>query len=839
MSVWFWLRWSGRDLRSRWPQVVAIALVIAVGTGVFAGLGSTSRWRRDSNDASYSALNMHDLKLSVAEGSTADAGVLSHLVERVDALDGTREVQAAEERLVVPTQIDASSANNVVLTSGRLVGVAVSEGSPGVDGIEVRDGRGLQPSDDGRPVGLLDVHFANGRELASSGTLTLAGGTRIDYVGTALSPEYFYVIDPRGGLLGATDFAVVFMPLATVQSVAGRANEVNDLVVRLRPGADRERLVAAIEDVAAKEHAGLGITVTVTEDDRSWQVLHDDIAGDQQFWNVFASLILAGAAFAAFNLAGRMVEAQRREIGIGMAMGAGPVTVSLRALLVGLEIAVLGALLGVAVGIMVERAIGSVLEDLLPLPVWKTDFQPWVYVRGAGLGVVLPVVATAWPVWRAVRVPPIDAVRTGHLAVRGSRLGALARRLPVPGRSLAMLPLRNLLRAPRRTLLTALGVASAITTLVATFGMLDSFVGTLAMADRTTLAGAPDRVTVELDRFRTLDSPEVRSILDLEVLGRAEPGVRLGGTMTARSSMHERVQLDPAAPGRSDAIDPRGDVEVDVLMEVRDLVDGAWIPPVSKGRLPRRGDEILLAAEAGRDLGVDPGDTVILRHPVATDAGSMGLSETVMRVVGLHPSPFRFESFLARQDVFGLAGAANTIQVSPASGKTVADVQRAVFGLPGVASVQPASAMADALEGALDQSVGIFRVIQYFVLFLAVLIAFNSTSISADERAREHATMLAFGLPVRVLLRLAVVEGLLVGLIGAAIGLMMGRLVIEWFAVVVVANTLPEVGITAQLSRETMTNAVVFGVAAVTIAPVFTLRRLLRMDIPSTLRVIE
>lgn len=835
MSGWFWLRWSGRDLRKRWPQVVAIALVIAVGTGVFAGLGSTSRWRRDSNDASYSALDMHDIKLSVAEGSTAAAGVLRHLVDRADALDGTRDVRAGEERLVVPTQIDASTEREVVLTSGRLVGVSVSNGSPAVDGIEVREGRGLQPADDGRPLGLLDVHFAHGRELPSSGTLTLAGGTTIEYVGTALSPEYFYVIDPRGGLLGAIDFAVVFMPLATVQDIAGREGQVNDLVVELRPGGDRARLVAAVEDLAAREHASLGITVEVTEDDRAWQVLYDDISGDQQFWNVFAGLILAGAAFAAFNLAGRMVEAQRREIGVGMAMGAGPATVSRRPLLVGLEIALLGAVLGVAVGLMVERAIGSVLEDLLPLPVWRTDFQPMVFIRGAALGVVLPVLATAWPVWRAVRVPPVDAIRTGHLAVRGSRLEALARRLPVPGGSLARLPLRNLLRAPRRTLLTALGIASAITTLVATFGLIDSFVGTLATADRTTLAGAPNRVTVELDRFRTLDSPEVRTILNLEVLGRAEPGARLGGTLTAGST-DGTEQLGRSATIRSVA---RDDADVDVLLEVRDLVDGAWIPPVSKGRLPRSGNEILLASEAGRDLGVDAGDTITLRHPVATATGSMRLSETVVRVVGLHPSPFRFESFLARPDIFGLSGAVNTIHVHPASGKTVADVQRAVFGLPGVASVQPASAMADALEGALDQSVGVFRVIQYFMLFLAVLIAFNSTSISADERARDHATMLAFGLPVRALLRLAVVEGLLVGLMGAALGLLAGRLVVEWFAVAVVSNTLPEVGITAQLSLATMTNAVAFGVAAVVIAPLFTLRRLLRVDIPSTLRVIE
>lgn len=35
-----WLRWSWRDLRRRWLMVSAIALIIAIGTGVYAGFTS-------------------------------------------------------------------------------------------------------------------------------------------------------------------------------------------------------------------------------------------------------------------------------------------------------------------------------------------------------------------------------------------------------------------------------------------------------------------------------------------------------------------------------------------------------------------------------------------------------------------------------------------------------------------------------------------------------------------------------------------------------------------------------------------------------------------------------
>ena len=67
----WWLRWSWRDLRSHWIAVTAIALVLAIGTGVYAGLGSTAEWRRQSNDASFAALAMHDLRVTLRGPSSS------------------------------------------------------------------------------------------------------------------------------------------------------------------------------------------------------------------------------------------------------------------------------------------------------------------------------------------------------------------------------------------------------------------------------------------------------------------------------------------------------------------------------------------------------------------------------------------------------------------------------------------------------------------------------------------------------------------------------------------------------------------------------------------------
>ena len=169
---------------------------------------------------------------------------------------------------------------------------------------------------------------------------------------------------------------------------------------------------------AIDELEGITATVTNQDDAEAYRVLYEDIENDQQVWNAISALVLFAAALAAFNLISRIVEAQRREIGIGMALGVDRWRLAIRPLLVGAQIAVLGVIAGVGVGYVVGNAMGDLLESFLPLPEYRTPFQYGVYAQAAALGLIVPIVASAIPVWRAIRVEPIEAIRTGHLTAQ-------------------------------------------------------------------------------------------------------------------------------------------------------------------------------------------------------------------------------------------------------------------------------------------------------------------------------------------------------------------------------------------------------------------------------------
>jgi putative ABC transport system permease protein len=802
----FWIRWSLRDLRAHWVAVVAIAVVIAIGTGVYAGLSSTSTWRRLSNDASFTAANLHDLRVSTAPGTFLEQGILLDLVASVSSAGDVADVT---ERLVVDSQLEAEGDGDVLVTA-RIVGGTI--GADAVDRVWLRDGAAPEPGSAGA---LLEAKFADFHGLPSAGTVAVAGNRAVAYTGLGVAPEDFYVAGPEGTVIGEADLATVYMHLADAQAVIGRADQVNDVVLTVVPGGDVDAIERELRSAAAKV-AGAGLTVTDVDAVDAHRVLYEDIDNDQQLFTAFAVLVLVAAALAAFNLVNRIVEAQRREIGIGMALGAPRRQLAVRPLMVGVQIAVIGVIAGVIVGLMVARAMQGMLESLLPLPEYRTPFQFGAFGRAAALGVAIPIVASFWPVWRAVHVEPIEAIRTGHLTARAGRSTDLSRRLRLPGSSVGLMPMRNLLRTPRRTMLTATGVGVAIAALVSVLGMLDSFGRAIDVSDGEITRGDRDRVIVQLTTPMPNDDPRIRAIVADPSIDTSDLGLRLPAMTIAE-----------------------GEDAFELLIDSYDFETAVWTPGTDDvtGAL----DGLVLARKAADDLGVRPGDSIRIRHPIRAGQG-LELVESDVEVSALHDNPIRTFAYLdddAATDLFGLAGITNLVSVTPSDSTTAGDVQRALFGRDGVASTMPVARIGEALDDALAEFTGFLLVVAVAVLVLALLIAFNAARIAVEERQRDHATMRAFGLPVRSILGIVTKESVVIGALATLIGVAIGAFMLDWMLGSLASRTLPEFGIARYIAPSTLAWAAGIGILAVSVAPLFLVRRIHRMDLPSTLRVME
>jgi putative ABC transport system permease protein len=168
-----------------------------------------------------------------------------------------------------------------------------------------------------------------------------------------------------------------------------------------------------------------------------------------------------------------------------------------------------------------------------------------------------------------------------------------------------------------------------------------------------------------------------------------------------------------------------------------------------------------------------------------------------------------------------------------------ADVKRALLALPSVTAVQGASATTDAVSKTMSQFTDVLIITVAIAMIMSFLIAYNSASINAEERTREHATLFAYGVRTGRVLRGNAFEALLTGLLATLVGVGAGYAILRLMIDVSMRNTMPDLGTIISISAITYALAVLAGVVSVTLAPLLTLRRLRHTHITSSLRVVE
>ncbi|MFW5748937.1 MAG: ABC transporter permease, partial [Chloroflexota bacterium] len=373
MTLGFWMKWALRDLRQRWTQVLVIAIIIGLGTGLYAGLRSVIPWRLASYDASYEALNMYDLNLML------DNNVYLPEADLLDAVSTVDGVAAVQGRLTLATLVEVARPDDPdadpLLVAGQLIGLPVGADLPPINQLHLEQGRAFAPDDTGAMVAALEYKFARHYNITPSNidAVRVSGGITLDLVATVQEPQYFIVAaENTGPLLGESTYAAVFAPLATVQSATEHSESINQVLVRLAPGADVAAVEAAVEATVNGRFGEVGLSLIRQADDPARRTLYEDVRNDDTMFLAVSLIFLFGAALGAFNLVSRMVEAMRREIGIGMALGTPTRLLVVRPLLAGAQIALLGVAAGVILGLLLSELMGHFINNILTVPVWQT-----------------------------------------------------------------------------------------------------------------------------------------------------------------------------------------------------------------------------------------------------------------------------------------------------------------------------------------------------------------------------------------------------------------------------------------------------------------------------------
>lgn len=326
------------------------------------------------------------------------------------------------------------------------------------------------------------------------------------------------------------------------------------------------------------------------------------------------------------------------------------------------------------------------------------------------------------------------------------------------------LTIRNLLRHKRRTLLTSSAIAVGILYFIA-------FDSLMSGADRDAVRNLIDLETGHIQVVSTKHKEKPSPILeDLLADGRrltarvaAAPGIERA---TPRLLFPVSVigGLDEL-PATAVGVDPAADPGV---FKVREYVRaGRWLRPGEQG--------LVMGKRLAELLEISLGDLVTIRMRTRTRTLQALDLEVVGLIVSPHPGVNQGQVFLpldVAQQAAGAEGGATAIAVRVGERADVDEVAAAIRGLDlGPASVKVETWRQMTSFLAIGGTKRNFGVVLLFLIFLISLIGIvNSILLSTMERVREIGLLKALGMSEGQIVRVFVLEGLGLGLLGGLVG---------------------------------------------------------------------
>ncbi len=535
---------------------------------------------------------------------------------------------------------------------------------------------------------------------------------------------------------------------------------------------------------------------------------------------VFPFLFFLVAALVALTTMTRMVEEERTLIGTHKALGYGWGHITAKYLIYAALASGIGSLLGISILSQVLPAtIFHAYSIIYSVPQGPTPIDPSLALLAVGLGLGITLLATWFAVAATLRESPASlmlprAPKPGKRILL-ERVGPVWRRVSFSWK----VTFRNLFRYKRRFIMTIIGIAGCTALLLTGLGLSDSINDIIGkqygeLYHYNTIISTRDDISAQ-------DEESVDSIIEDTALVSSYTRISDEGmkAISGEGATHKVYVLTPQ--------------DADALANFVTLREREGHAPLSLDD-----DSVILTEKLSRLLGVSVGDTFMLSEMDAMGEATGNHFEVTVggiteQYIGdyLYMSPRLYESLrgVAPDYTMILAVSSN----DPAARQTISD---SLLALDGVRTVSFNDETISTYEKMLGSVNSIVVVLVIAAAALAFVVLYNLTNINITERQREIATLKVLGFVPREVNAYIYRETVLLTMIGALVGLVLG-VVMENY-VVVTAET-NQVMFGRSIHGESFVIAFVMTLVFSLLVMIAMRRKLRKIDMVESLKSVE
>lgn len=438
------------DLRRMWGQCLAISAMLACGIATFVMATSTMRSLEKTCSRYYQRFHFADIFVPVVRAPNRLAG-------RMEEISGVARVQTRVVRdvlLDVPDMVEPASCRLVSLGTDPV---------RDINGVYLM--RGRLPNPLGRNEVLASESFAeaHGWRLGDHVSVIMGGRKqRLAIVGTAMSPEYIYAVQPGQMIIDNKRFGVLWMPYRQMAAAFNMEGAFNNALLELQPRTSVQSVIFNI-DRLTETYGSTGAYDRSEQHSNRW--VSDELYQLKGMARVTPSLFLA-VAVALFNIVlSRMVHQQREQIATLRAFGYWWHEVAGYYVKFVLVLVVLGGGVGVVGGAWLGHWMTHTYVKFFRFPLVRFELAYDQIALAVAIASAGAMAGSYTAVRRAVTLQPAVAMRPEAPKTSGKsipeRLGLQRLLTPV-----ARMVFRRLERNPRSTLLSTFGMSLGVAVLI-------------------------------------------------------------------------------------------------------------------------------------------------------------------------------------------------------------------------------------------------------------------------------------------------------------------------------------------------------------------------------------
>lgn len=724
-------------------RLFALGSIAAFGLAIFIGALSAIDSVFEGRDQWYAEGHLADVELRVVADDVAN-------FPRFDDIPG---LAGHRLRMLYPGSLSTrtNDALRVILIAPASDNLARSVP---INQPTLLEGRALEAGD--RDGAVIDRSLAAYHGIKPGDTLKLKLGTEnlsLTVRGVVLDPEFLLapsnpsLFVPSKGSLG-----ILHVNPELLRERFG-FTPANSVLVRAAPGADLPALRQAVQQRAATR---LNVDATTLRDEQfSYQFLEKDLGVFRIVIPVIVLVSALSAIVVTVFLFAQWVLRERQVIGVFMALGHSWSSLSTAFALMFLYLAAGAVMGGVGGALVVGQGFLKNFTEAIGLPLPPLVLGPGYILWGTVGVLVIFALAGAFAVRRVFLLSPLDAMRNpvAQAGAPGKLAGLLGQLLPA---TWLRVPVRNLFRSGRLSLVTILCVGLGFGITSAFFISFSSFVGTSVKQVEK------DSWHLAVDFVAPVWNENVDDMVSLPGMADYAPYTK-GVAQAVRDGQRRNLYIggfDPARPWHAVA-----------LVEGSDLSE-------------REPNGIVLEQSSARELGVKPGDTLTLETQGRTrQALIVGLFSGAMPGEARLPIAFH-------RDLADLEDRSTGLFI-----RVMGDPAPLVRQLSAIADVQQVLSrqqVADEILAASGQVTAIIELGAVVSIAIASLFVFACLGYTVLQRQGEYQSLRLLGYSDALIRAIVVVEICLVGAaalmvavpVGAlTAGYLNGKLSEAWFQV--------------------------------------------------------